>query len=89
MLTALQGNKPRQIEKGLEDWNLQDRMLTYRGRIYIPKDNNMELRQNIVKQFHENPAYGHPGEWRTVELVQREYWWPLMTSFIREYHAKT
>ena len=28
---------------------------------------------------------GHPGEWKTIELISREYWWPGITEFIKAY----
>ena len=28
---------------------------------------------------------GHPGEWKTIELISREYWWPGITEFVKAY----
>jgi len=28
---------------------------------------------------------GHPGRWKTLELVSRNYWWPQMSRYIRQY----
>jgi len=28
---------------------------------------------------------GHPGCWKTLELVSRDYWWPQMSRYIRQY----
>jgi len=28
---------------------------------------------------------GHPGHWKTLELVSRNYWWPQMSRYIRQY----
>jgi len=29
---------------------------------------------------------GHPGEWKTLELITREYWWPGgITEFVKNY----
>jgi len=38
----------------------------------------------VVQQFHNNIT-GHPGEWKTLELITREYWWPGITEFVKEY----
>ena len=27
----------------------------------------------------------HPGCWKTLELVSRDYWWPQMSRYIRQY----
>jgi len=54
----------------------------YKGLVYIP--NNNELKQHITKQFHDG-LMGHPGQWKTIELISREYWWPGITEFIKAY----
>ena len=69
-------NGPRTISRGLEDWNIENRIILYKEHIYIPKDLN--LQQEIVCSIHENPAVGHPGRWKTYKLVYREFWWPGM-----------
>jgi len=28
---------------------------------------------------------GHPGHWKTLELVSRNYWWPQMSRYIGQY----
>jgi len=53
------------------DWTLEkfeDRnILFYQGRNYIPLDK--ELRQNILKTFHDYKTAGHPGELQTYNAV--------------------
>ena len=53
------------------------------GKIYVPKDR--ELRAEIIWLHHDVPVAGHGGQWKTVELVTRNYWWPVVTSNIRRY----
>jgi len=43
------------------------------------------LRQQIVQMYHDLPSAGHPGQWKTYELVSRNYWWPGMTTFVKKY----
>jgi len=43
------------------------------------------LQQQIVKIYHDLPSAGHPGWWKTYELVSRNYWWPGMTTFVKKY----
>jgi len=28
---------------------------------------------------------GHPGQWKTIELISHEYWWPGITEFVKAY----
>ena len=76
-------NGPRSITKGLNEWNLENGIILFRGHVYVPKDDN--LRRDIVKLHHDHIATGHPGRLKTLELVAREYWWPGMSTFVRDY----
>ena len=80
------------LEKGLntlrhdlEDWKLEqhgeNNILFYKGKNYIPND--LELRQDIVKMFHDHEMAGHPGELETYNLVKMHFWWPGMRTFVR------
>ena len=50
---------PVKVKKGLEEWNFEDGLIIFRGKIYVPKDTN--LRREIVKTHHDPLAIGHPG----------------------------
>jgi hypothetical protein len=82
-LESILKNGPRSITKGLEDWNLEDGLILYRGQVYVPQ--NETLRRDIVKQYHDHVATGHPGRWKTYELVSREFWWPGISTFVKSY----
>jgi hypothetical protein len=28
---------------------------------------------------------GHPRQWKTIELISAEYWWPGITEFVKAY----
>jgi len=64
---------PREFEKSLQDWNYENRLLLYRGKIYIPHSMEDTLRQQIVQMHHNLPSARHPGRWKTYELVSRNY----------------
>ena len=66
-----------------EEWAEEQGLILFQGKVYIPKD--MDLRRRIVKLCHETPVAGHPGQWKTLELVTRNYWWPGMTKYIVAY----
>ena len=56
------------------EWTIVDRVLYFRGKIYVP--NTSDLRRCIVSLCHNLRQSGHPGRWKTLELVSRNYWWP-------------
>src|SRR5271154_3844118 len=51
--------------------------------VYIPKDDN--LRHKVVELHHNSPSTGHPGQWKTIELITCNYWWPGLSRFTIEY----
>ena len=73
---------PRSFTKGLQEWNYEDGLILYKGSVYVP--NNENLKCKVTQQFHDN-VMGHPGEWKTIELISREYWWPGITEFVKAY----
>jgi len=74
---------PRKLAQGIQEWNFEDGILLFRGKIYVP--DNLELRKQITKAHHNVAAAGHPGRWKTYELLQRDYWWPGMSNFTKAY----
>ena len=79
---VLQG-APRMLRRGLEEWNTEDGLLLFRGKVYVP--NESELHRKIVQVHHDSLPTGHPGRWKTYELVSRNYWWPGMSTFVEKY----
>ena len=82
-LEVILKNSPRSLTKGLEEWNLEDGIILYHGQFYVPRDDI--LRHEIVKRYHDHVATGHPGQWKTYELVSREFWWPGISTFVKSY----
>src|SRR5579863_8909022 len=66
----------------LQDYNYEDGLVFYKGLIYVPK--NDQLKRRIVQEFHDG-LMGHPGQWKTIELISREYYWLGMSEFVKEY----
>ena len=71
------------LEKSLPGWRKDGDLILYKDKIYVPRDE--QLREKIIRLHHDTPLVGHPGEYRTQELVERKYWWPRMGNQIKEY----
>jgi len=65
------------------EWSEDDGVLRFRGKIYVPR--NTDLRRRVVSLCHDTKVARHPGRWKTLELVSRDYWWPQMSRYIRQY----
>jgi len=81
-LTSMLTSGPRHITKGLQEWNYKDGLLLYKGLVYVP--NNENLKRKVTQLFHDQ-VMGHPGQWKTIELITQEYWWPRITEFVKAY----
>ncbi|ESK88465.1 pro-pol protein [Moniliophthora roreri MCA 2997] len=71
------------IKSALSDWEVNDSLIWYKGRIYVPDD--VVLRREITRTIHEGQPFGHPGQFETLDLVQWDYWWPGMAKFIKSF----
>ena len=65
------------------EWLEEEGLLRFRGKIYVPR--NVDLRRRVVSLCHDTKVAGHPGRWKTLELVSRNYWWPQMSRYIGQY----
>lgn len=66
------------IENGL--------LYTTGQRVYVPKWGN--LRRDIIKECHDTKWAGHPGQKRTLALLEQSYFWPQMRDMV-ELYVKT
>ena len=53
-----------------DEWSEEQGLILYQGKVYVPKDH--KLRIEIIKLHHDTPSAGHPGQWKTLELVDRK-----------------
>jgi Integrase zinc binding domain/RNase H-like domain found in reverse transcriptase len=77
----MKGKKKKTI-KG-DEWAEEQDLILFWGKVYVPRD--IELRREITRLCHDSPMAGHPGRWRTLELVLRNYWWPGISKFVLSY----
>jgi Integrase zinc binding domain len=78
---------PTSLKNDLQDWKIEEidgrKTIFFKGKNYIPKD--MELRQDIVKMYHDHEMAGHPGELETYNGIRQNYWWSGLRMFIKNY----
>jgi len=60
-----------------------DRLMLKDGKVYVPKDK--ELRAEVIQLYHDTLVGEHGGQWKTVELVTRNFWWPRVTTEVKWY----
>ena len=66
-----------------EEWREKDRIMLRDGKVYVPKDK--KLRAEVIWLHHDMPVGEHRGQWKTTELVTRNFWWPGVTKEVKKY----
>ena len=66
-----------------EEWREVDGIMYKEEKIYVPKDEH--LRTEIIWLYYDMPVGGHGGQWKTVELVTRNFWQPGVMKEIKRY----
>ena len=54
-----------------EEWRQEDGLMLKERKVYIPKDE--KLRAEVIRLHHNTPVGGHRGQWKTAELVTRNF----------------
>ena len=64
------------LESGrlIDNLTLEDELVCYKNRIYIPDCNDLKL--TVTRQAHDAKVAGHFGRDKTLELLTRNYYWP-------------
>ena len=66
-----------------EEWREVDSIMYKKEKIYVSKDN--QLRTEIIRLHHNTPVGGHREQWKTVELVTRNFQWLGITKEVKQY----
>ena len=87
-IKRVRNNQDRAVAQALTNkdklWIMHDDgLITWQDRIYVPKDS--KLREDIICSHHNSTLAGHPGRYKTQELITRNYWWPGIQRDVRRY----
>ena len=66
-----------------EEWREEDGLMLKDGKVYMPKDE--ELRAEVIQLHHDTSVGEHGGQWKTVELVTRNFWWSRVAMEVKRY----
>jgi len=66
-----------------DDWTFLKGYLYFKGHLYVLEP----AQQDLVRSLHCSPAGGHGSYFCTIHLVQRNYWWPGLTTFVHQFVA--
>jgi transposase InsO family protein len=75
-------NEPRLEEmKEQQHLHCKEGLWMREHQVFVPTD----LREEICQLAHDHPSAGHFGQTKTLDLVQRYYWWPGMRREVELY----
>jgi len=75
--------KTGQDYPGLQRYGIEDEMVTCEPCIYIPDSNALKLK--VAHQCHDVKVAGHFGRDKTLDLMKRNYYWPNIEEWVRNY----
>ena len=64
-------------------YTVEDGLVFYENRWLVP--DNTELKLAILRENHDSRIAGHFGMKKTQERMMRNFYWPNMEEFVREY----
>lgn len=83
VLRALKNKDERHSEITLAECEQRGPYLFYKKRLFVP--DHVDLKAELLRACHEDPTTGHPGRSKTYELLSREYYWPGMYSYVKQW----
>lgn len=61
----------------------KDDLLMRENQLWV--SDNEDLRLKIIKEIYDQPAVGHSGVEKTLNMTRRHYYWPRMQQIIEQY----
>ncbi|EED23129.1 retrotransposon polyprotein, putative [Talaromyces stipitatus ATCC 10500] len=72
--------------KGDDDWTLVNDVLRFRGRVYVPEDD--DLRARLLDEIHRQPSTAHPGKNKMKILVRERYYWKTWSKNVERTNTR-
>jgi hypothetical protein len=67
----------------LVDWTFDNGNLYYKHHLYVPPP----ARSALLHSIHSSHLTGHLGRFRTKAIVERDFWWPGLSTFVNSFVA--
>ena len=68
-----------------KEWWKKDGLMLRDRKVYVSKDK--KLKAEVIWLYYNIPVGGYGGQWKTTELVTRNFWWPRMTKKVKKYSS--
>ena len=78
-LAALNEGSPLFTRATLLDWSFDNGHLYFRKQLYVPPS----ARSALLHLIHASPLSGHMGVFHTKSILERDFWWPGLSTFVK------
>ncbi|MBW0516110.1 hypothetical protein O181_055825 [Austropuccinia psidii MF-1] len=71
--------------RSVQDYSLDSssQLLLFKDWVGVPNDPKIQL--SILQKRNDSPIAGHPGQEKTLKVVEQDFHWSSMTQFIKDY----
>ena len=70
------------VENEEEGWCEEGGLYLYKDRVYVPES---VMRERILSQYHDTVLAGHPGQLKTRDLIERNFYWKTIKQDVAKY----
>ena len=82
-LATLDKGSPLFTCASLLDWSFDNGHLYFRNRMFVPPS----ARSALLHSIHSSPLLGHMGVFRTKGILEWDFWWPGLSTFVKHFVA--
>ena len=80
-LATLDKGSPLFTHASLSDWSFDNRHLYFHNRMFVPPS----ARSALLHSIHSSPLSGHMGVFHTKAILERDFWWPGLSTFMKHF----
>ena len=80
-IKSLQEGSPLFPHSALVDWMFEGGHLYYKEWMYIPPT----AHHTLVTSLHSSPTFGHAGRFHTKTFLERDFWWPGLSTYVNRF----
>ena len=82
-LAALDEGSPLFTHASLSDWSFDNGHLYFRNRMFVPP----LAHSTLLHSIHSSPFLGHMGVFHTKAILEQDFWWPGLSTFVKHFVA--
>ena len=83
VIKCLETRSAPPLRTALSDWTNDDGIILFQNKVFVL--NNKDIRCSIIAETHESPVSGHPGHFKTLQLLKERFYRPGMTIMVKQF----